>query len=43
MKQLQTLKNRGREVNVFYRSPLLTVYEVVNNPNESKISDIIFK
>lgn len=43
MKQLQELKNRGREVNVFYRSPLLTVYEVVNNPNESKISDIIFK
>jgi len=40
--RLKMLRKRGRKVNLFYDSEILKVYEVVNKPNESKISDLIF-
>jgi hypothetical protein len=39
---IKLLKNRGREVKLFYESDILKVYEIVNEPGESKISDLIF-
>lgn len=39
---IELLKNRGREVKLFYESDILKVYEIVNEPRESKISDLIF-
>ena len=41
-KELQLLKKRGRKINLFYDSKVLKVYEIVNEPQESKISDLIF-
>ncbi|MFC6876402.1 hypothetical protein [Flavobacterium myungsuense] len=41
-KRLKELKNRGRKINLFYNSDVLKVYEIVNEPEESKISDLIF-
>lgn len=39
---IKLLRNRGRKVNLFYNSEILKVYEIVNEPKESKISDLIF-
>jgi hypothetical protein len=39
--ELKLLRGRNREVNLFYKSKILNVYEIVNEPNESKISDLI--
>jgi hypothetical protein len=41
-KQLLLLKKRGRKVNLFYSSAILKVYEIVNEPNVSKINDLMF-
>jgi hypothetical protein len=42
LETLQTLKNRGRKVIVFYQTDLLTVYEIINEPGASKIHDLVF-
>ncbi|WP_133242647.1 hypothetical protein [Flavobacterium psychrotolerans] len=42
IKELELLKKRGRKINLFYESKVLKVYEIVNEPEESKISDLIF-
>ena len=39
---IKRFKRRGRQVNLFYDSDILKVYEIVNEPKESKISDLIF-
>jgi hypothetical protein len=39
---IEQLKKRGRRVNLFYDTEILKVYEIVNEPRESKISDLIF-
>jgi hypothetical protein len=39
---IELLKKRGRRVNLFYDTEILKVYEIVNEPRESKISDLIF-
>ncbi len=41
-KKLEELKKRGRKINLFYKTEVLKVYEIVNEPEESKISDLIF-
>ncbi len=41
-KRLAELKKRGRKINLFYKTDVLKVYEIVNEPEESKISDLIF-
>ena len=40
--ELKLLRKRGRKINLFYESKILNVYEIVNEPRESKISDLIF-
>lgn len=42
MDQIETLKKRGREVSLFYKSPYVNVYEIVNEPKSSKIDDLIY-
>ncbi len=42
LQQMMVLKKRGRKINLFYSSPILNVYEIVNEPNLSKIKDLIF-
>ena len=42
MEQLDTLRKRGRKVQVFYKNTNVSVYEVVNEPGESRIVDLIF-
>ena len=39
---LKILKQRGREINIFYQSTDLKVYEIINQPNSSKTTDLIF-
>lgn len=39
---IKLFRRRGREVNLFYNSRILKVYEIVNKPRESKTSDLIF-
>ncbi len=40
--EMKLLHKRGRSINLFYKSKILNVYEIVNEPRESKISDLIF-
>lgn len=40
--QLGYLRKRGRKINLFYDTEFLKVYEIVNEPRESKVSDLIF-
>jgi hypothetical protein len=42
VENIKLLRDRGRKVNLFYDSSILKVYEIVNQPKESKISDLIF-
>ena len=42
IKRINELKNRGRKINLFYNTEVLKVYEIVNEPEESKIFDLIF-
>lgn len=42
IKELELLKKRGRKIDLFYDSKILQVFEIVNEPEESKISDLIF-
>ncbi|PIQ48467.1 MAG: hypothetical protein COW03_10075 [Cytophagales bacterium CG12_big_fil_rev_8_21_14_0_65_40_12] len=39
--QLDLLRNRGRDITVFYQGDKLTVYEVINNPGESRIDEML--
>jgi hypothetical protein len=39
---LNSLAAKGRTVRPFFEKPLLTVYEVVNEPNATKINDLLF-
>ncbi len=39
---IELFKKRGRRVNLFYDSEILKVYEIINEPRESKISELIF-
>ena len=41
-REIDMLRKRGRKVNLFYDSNILKVYEIVNEPGQSKISDLIF-
>lgn len=40
--QLNVLKKRGRTIQLFYKNENFKVYEIVNEPKSSKISDLIF-
>ncbi|RZJ35020.1 MAG: hypothetical protein EOO51_06960 [Flavobacterium sp.] len=42
MKELTMLKNRGRKVRLFYDNKNIMVYEIVNEPDASRIPDLIF-
>ncbi|RXR32602.1 hypothetical protein EQG68_07180 [Flavobacterium piscinae] len=39
---IHTLEKRGRKVSLFYESPYVNVYEIVNEPKSSKIDDLIY-
>ena len=39
---IELFKKRGRRVNLFYDSEIIKVYEIINEPRESKISELIF-
>lgn len=40
--QIDMLRSRGRKVDLFYNNKNVKVYEIINEPGESKISDLIF-
>ncbi len=42
MDQLAMLRNRGRRVELFYDRDRLKVYEIINEPGQSRIDDLIF-
>ncbi|ESU27220.1 hypothetical protein FLJC2902T_21940 [Flavobacterium limnosediminis JC2902] len=42
LSKLKILKKRGREINVYYESDLIKVFEIVNTPKQSKTDDLIF-
>ena len=42
LKNLNVLKKRGRTIKLFQTNENIKVYEIVNVPNSSKISDLIF-
>jgi len=42
MQQLDMLKKRGRRVELFYDNRNVKVFEIINEPDESKVSDLIF-
>lgn len=39
--QLKILRSKGRVMNIFYQGKKLTVYEIVNNPGESRIDEML--
>lgn len=41
-KKLKILKKRGRSITVVFKSKTLTVFEVINQPNSSKIENLLF-
>lgn len=43
LQQINTLKKRGRKINVIYSNEVFDVYEIINKPNEARINDLIFK
>ncbi|MEE9364022.1 MAG: hypothetical protein V3U92_15580 [Cellulophaga sp.] len=42
-KQLQKLRKNGRKIHIFYEDKYLTIYEIINQKESSKLSDLIFK
>ena len=42
LKTLQQLKQRGRSIQVFHQSNLITIYEIINVPGASKMHDLVF-
>lgn len=41
--QLDILKSRGRTINVIYSNDIFDVYEIINEPNEARFKNLIFK
>jgi hypothetical protein len=41
MVRIEKLKSKGRSVRVFFQKGDLTVYEVVNNPGEARIKELL--
>lgn len=39
---LETLQQRGRKINLFFERPQLKVFEIINEPELSKIEDLLF-
>ncbi len=39
---IELFKKRGRRIHLFYDTDILKVYEIINEPRESKISELIF-
>ena len=39
---LKTLKDKGRKIEVFYTDKYLTVYEIINKKNSSRLDELIF-
>ena len=42
MSQLKVLQKRGRKIELFHSNSNFKVYEIINEPKSSKISDLIF-
>ncbi|HSD15605.1 MAG TPA: hypothetical protein VLB74_13215, partial [Flavobacterium sp.] len=42
LSKLEILKKRGRKVSVFYESDLIKIFEIENDPGQSKTEDLIF-
>ena len=42
MEHINSLKKRGRTVSLYYKSPYVNVYEIINEPKSSKIDDLIY-
>lgn len=42
LNELHILRKRGREIQLFYASEKFNVFEIINEPKSSKISDLIF-
>jgi hypothetical protein len=42
MEQINALKAKGRAISIYYQDDLLRVYQIENEPNQSKIDDLIF-
>lgn len=42
MEEIEKLKRRGRDIQIYYETEYVTVYKVINEPNVSKIDDLIF-
>lgn len=40
-KRMEELNQKGREIKVFFRKDALTVYEIVNNPGEARIKELL--
>lgn len=41
LKSINLLKAKGRTVEIYYETPMLVVYEIINNPGSSKITDLL--
>ena len=41
-KALQTLKQRGRNIRIFYKNSLVSVYEIINEPKQSHVRELLF-
>ena len=42
LQTVQQLKQRGRTIQVFHQSNLITIYEIINVPGASKMHDLVF-
>ena len=38
---IEILRERGREINIYFRTPRVTVYEIVNQPKAARITDLL--
>jgi len=41
LSSINLLKNKGRNIRVYYKTKMLTVYEIINQPESSKIIDLL--
>jgi hypothetical protein len=41
--QLDVLKSRGRKIDIIYSNEIFDVYEIINEPNEARVKNLIFK
>lgn len=42
LRTLKVLRSRGRKIDIFYTNQYLTVYEIVNQKNSSRLDELIF-